>query len=249
MSSPVNSFGKLYGLGLGPGDPELLTLKAHRLLQTVPVIAYPCSEEGISVARSIVAPWILPHQIEIPMPLPFRVQQSAAPGYDRAATVLRGYLQRGQDVAVLCEGEPMLYGSFMYLLNRLGGEFTTEIVPGISSTLASGAIAGRPLTYGNDVLSIFPATLPAETLRHQLMRADAAIILKLGRHFRKVDALLRDLGLRDRALYLERVSQPQQQILPLSRVNPDQVPYWSLILLPSDRAPRASGDAAPDGQD
>lgn len=234
--------GKLYGLGLGPGDPELLTLKAYRLLKTVPVIAYPCSEDGNSVARSIVAQWLRPDQVEVPMPLPFRVGQSAASHYDRAAMRLREHLQRDQDVAILCEGEPMLYGSFMYLLNRLSRDFEAEIVPGISSTLASGAIAGCPLTYGNDILSIFPATLPIEVLRSQLVKIDAAIIIKLGRHFPRIASLLAELGLGDRALYLERVSQPMQRILPLAAVNPAEVPYWSLILIPSDRVPSASGD-------
>lgn len=234
--------GKLYGLGLGPGDPELLTLKALRLLQTVPVIAYPCSEDGTSVARNIVAQWLRSDQVEIPIPLPFRAQESAAPYYDRAALKLRNHLDQGQDVAVLCEGEPMLYGSFMYLLNRLSGHFDIEVIPGISSTLASGAIAGHPLTYGNDILSIFPATLPIEVLRTQLAKIDAAIIIKLGRHFHKISSLLGELGLDDRALYLERISQPMQRILPLAAVNPAEVPYWSLILIPSDRVPSASGD-------
>ncbi|GAB4354814.1 MAG: precorrin-2 C(20)-methyltransferase [Cyanophyceae cyanobacterium] len=237
-----NASGKLYGLGLGPGDPELLTLKAYRLLQTVPVVAYPCSEDGTSVARSIVAQWLRSDQVEIPIPLPFRVQESAAPYYDRAALQLRHYLQQGQDVAVLCEGEPMLYGSFMYLLNRLSGHFKIDVIPGISSTLASGSIAGHPLTYGNDILSIFPATLPVQILKTQLAQIDAAIIIKLGRHFHKIVDLLKELGLSDRALYLERISQPMQRILPLATVNPAEVPYWSLILIPSDRIPLASGD-------
>lgn len=238
----TKTVGKLYGLGLGPGDPELLTLKAYRLLQTVPVVAYPCSEDGISVARGIVAQWLRPDQIEVLIPLPFRVRTSAAPYYDRAAIQLRNHLQMGQDVAILCEGEPMLYGSFMYLLNRLSGEFEIEVIPGISSTLASGAIAGCPLTYGNDIFSIFPATLPIEILRAQLAQVDAAVIIKLGRHFHKISALLDELGLSDRALYLERVSQPTQRILPLAAVNAAEVPYWSLILIPSDRAPLASDD-------
>jgi precorrin-2/cobalt-factor-2 C20-methyltransferase len=238
----TKTVGKLYGLGLGPGDPELLTLKAYRLLQAVPVVAYPCSEDGISVARNIVAQWLRPDQIEVAIPLPFRVKTSAASYYDRAAIQLRNHLQAGQDVAILCEGEPMLYGSFMYLLNRLSGEFEIEVIPGISSTLVSGAVAGCPLTYGNDILSIFPATLPIEKLRTQLARVDAAVIIKLGRHFHKISALLDELGLSDRALYLERVSQPTQRILPLAAVNAAEVPYWSLILIPSDRTPLASGD-------
>lgn len=230
--------GKLYGLGIGPGDPELLTLKAHRILTTVPVIAYPTLENGKVLARAIVADFIRPDQIEIPMPLPFSVERSSQPHYDRAAEKIAEYLVAGQDVAVLCEGEPMLYGSFMYLFQRLAPRFPTEVVPGISSTMASAAMLGAPITFRNDVLSIMPATLDAETLRDRLAVADAAVIIKLGRHFAKVRTLLDELGLLDRALYIERATQPNQRIVPITELDPAEVPYWALILIPSQTQPQ-----------
>lgn len=230
--------GKLYGLGIGPGDPELLTLKAHRILTTVPVIAYPTLESGKVLARAIVADFIQPHQIEIPMPLPFSVERSSQPYYDQAAETIAQHLSAGQDVAVLCEGEPMLYGTFMYIFNRLADRFETEVVPGISSTYASAAMLGAPLTYRNDVLSIMPATLEAEILRDRLAVADAAIIIKLGRHFAKVKAVLEELGLLERALYIERATMPNQRIKPIAEVMPEEVPYWALILVPSQTRPQ-----------
>jgi precorrin-2/cobalt-factor-2 C20-methyltransferase len=232
------SKGRLYGLGVGPGDPELLTLKAHRILTSVPVIAYPTLESGKSLAREIVAEFIRPEQIEIPMSLPFSVERSAQPYYDIAAAKIAEQLHAGQDVAVLCEGEPMLYGSFIYLFNRLAGQFETEVIPGISSTFASAAMLGAPLTYRNDVLSILPATLDAETLRDRLVLADAAIIIKLGRHFTKVRTILKDLGFFSRALYIERATMPHQIIRPIAEVDPAEVPYWALILLPSQTQPQ-----------
>lgn len=191
----MTELGRLYGLGIGPGDPELLTLKAHRILTSVPVIAYPTMENGKVLARAIVADFIQPKQIEIPMPLPFSVERSSQPYYDIAAEKIAEHLTAGRDVAVLCEGEPMLYGTFMYLFQRLSGRFPTEVVPGISSTIASAAMLGAPITFRNDVLSIMPATLEAEILRDRLAVVDAAVIIKLGRHFAKVSQVLDELGL------------------------------------------------------
>jgi precorrin-2/cobalt-factor-2 C20-methyltransferase len=230
--------GRLYGLGIGPGDPELLTLKAYRILTSVPVIAYPTLESGKALARAIVADFIRPEQIELPMPLPFSTERSAQPYYDTAAENIAQHLTKGQDVAVLCEGDPMLYGSFMYMFNRLSGHFHTEVVPGISSTFASASMLGAPLAYGHDVLSIVPATLDAATLRSRLAVADAAIIIKLGRHFAKVRTVLEELGLLKRALYIEHATMPNQKTCPITEIEPSEVPYWAIILIPSQTEPQ-----------
>jgi precorrin-2/cobalt-factor-2 C20-methyltransferase len=229
--------GRLYGLGIGPGDPDLLTLKAHRILISVPIIAYPTQSNGKSLARSIVAEFLRPAQTEIPILLPFDHAQSAQPYYDQSAENIAQYLEAGQDVAILCEGDPMLYGTFMYLFDRLSSRFDTEVIPGISSTLASAASLGTPLVYRNDVLSIIPAPLDQETLRDRLAAADAAIIIKLGRHFAKVRNILAELGLLSQALYIERATLPNQQTYPIIEVDPAQVPYWALIVVPSQTQP------------
>jgi precorrin-2/cobalt-factor-2 C20-methyltransferase len=234
----MNKLGKLYGLGIGPGDPELLTLKAHRILTTVPVIAYPTLESGKVLARAIVSDFIRPEQIEIPMPLPFSVERSSQPHYDIAAENIAEQLNLGRDVAVLCVGDPMLYGTFMYIFNRLCDRFSIEVVPGISSVMASAAMLGVPITYRNDVFSIMPATLEAEILRDRLVFIDAAAIIKLGRHFAKVRDILDELGLLERALYIERATLPNQQIIPITEIDPEAATYWSLILIPSKTKPQ-----------
>ncbi len=124
--------GRLYGIGIGPGDPELLTMKAFRVLRSSAVVAYPMSDSGRKLARSIVAEYLRPEQIEVPMYFPFKLEESAQPYYDKAAETLAEHLHAGRDVVVLCEGDPFFYGSFMYLYNRLSDQFQTEVIPGVS---------------------------------------------------------------------------------------------------------------------
>jgi precorrin-2/cobalt-factor-2 C20-methyltransferase len=126
----------------------------------------------------------------------------------------------------------------MYIFNRLCDRFSIEVVPGISSVMASAAMLGVPITYRNDVFSIMPATLEAEILRDRLVFIDAAAIIKLGRHFAKVRNILDELGLLERALYIERATLPNQQIIPITEIDPEAVTYWSLILIPSKTKPQ-----------
>ena len=228
--------GRLYGIGIGPGDPELLTIKALRILQASPVVAYPISDKKQPLARSIIAPY-LTGQIEVPMFLPFKLEESAQPYYDSAAEKLAEYLNAGQDVVVLCEGDPFFYGSFMYIYTRLSPQFYVEVVPGVSSIMASASALGAPLTYRNDVFIVLSSILSAEVLTEKLAVADAAVIIKLGKHFRKVYGVLKDLGLAERAKYIERATTSNQVIMPLEKVDPDTVPYFSLILIPSQWQP------------
>jgi precorrin-2/cobalt-factor-2 C20-methyltransferase len=234
MNQPV---GRLYGLGLGSGDPELLTLKAHRLLTAAPVVAYPVSDGGKSLSRSIVAGYLRADQIEVPLWYPFKLEQSSQPYYDEAALKLTEYLNAGQDVVVLCEGDPFFYGTFMYLFNRLSHQYPTEVVPGVSSVMASASMLETPLTYRNDVFMVLPGTLSAEILAERLAIADAAVIIKLGRNFAKAYGVLEQLGLLDRAHYIERATMPGQKIVPIRDVNPDEVPYFALISIPSQWQP------------
>jgi precorrin-2/cobalt-factor-2 C20-methyltransferase len=228
--------GKLYGLGLGPGDPELLTLKAYRILQAAPVVAYPASPDGRCISRSIVAEYLKPDQIEIPMVLPFKLELSSQPYYDKMAEDLAEHLSAGRDVAVLCEGDPFFFGTFMYTFNRLSHRFPTEVVPGVSSVMASAGMLGSPLTYRNDVFMALMGTLPAEVIADRLRGADAAVIMKLGHNFTKVCDVLKEVGLFDRALYIERATSSRQNIVPIQEVDPNQVPYFAMIVIPSQWA-------------
>jgi len=224
--------GTLYGLGIGPGDPDLLTLKAHRLLQSVPVIAYPAPERGDSLARRIVAPHLPEGRTEIAIRMPLvEARFPAQEVYDRAVAELGVQLEAGRDVAVLCEGDPFFYGSFMYLFGRMAERFTVEVVPGVSSLTACAAVLGAPLAARNDVLVVLPGPLDAETLRARLAQAEAAAIVKLGRHFPKVRSMLEELGLAESARYVEHATMTEQRILPLAEVDAAAVPYFSMILV------------------
>ncbi|PMB50906.1 precorrin-2 C(20)-methyltransferase [Fischerella thermalis CCMEE 5201] len=226
--------GRLYGVGVGPGDPELLTLKALRLLRTCPVVAYQSAEDKESVARGIVAEYLPGNQIEVKYHLPRALDPyEAQPIYDQVVTPIAEHLAAGRDVVVLCEGDPLFYGSFMYVFTRLSDQFETEVVPGVSSPMGCASALSVPLSYRDDVFSVLPATLPAETLKAQLLNADAAAIIKLRRHFAKVRDVLHHLGLASRARYIERGTMINQKIISLDEVDPEQVPYFSMILVPS----------------
>ncbi|MBE9030211.1 precorrin-2 C(20)-methyltransferase [filamentous cyanobacterium LEGE 11480] len=226
--------GTLYGIGLGPGDPELLTLKGYRILQSVPIVAYPKSPDGRCISRSIVADYLKPEQTEIGMDFPFKLAESSQPKYDYWAGVLAEHLAAGQDIAVLCEGDPFFFGTFMYLFNRLSPQFPTEIIPGVSSVMASASMLRTPLTYRNDVFTVLSGILPAEKLTKQLQHTDAAVVMKLGRNFEKVRNVLKDVGLIDRALFVERATTDRQRIVPILEVDPAEVPYFSIIVIPSE---------------
>jgi precorrin-2/cobalt-factor-2 C20-methyltransferase len=224
--------GTLYGLGVGPGDPELITLKALRLLRSAPVIAYPAPEHGDSLARSIIAGHLPGGQTEIAIRMPMLVERFPAQEiYDRAAVEIGAHLEAGRDVAVLCEGDPFFYGSFMYLFGRMAERFPVQVVPGVSSLTACAATSGAALVARNDVLTVIPGPLPPERLRELLARTDAAAIMKLGRHFTKVRDVLNELGFSAHARYVERATMSNQRLLPLDEVDPDTVPYFSMILV------------------
>ncbi|MEM7172128.1 MAG: precorrin-2 C(20)-methyltransferase [Pseudomonadota bacterium] len=224
--------GRLFGLGIGPGDPDLITLKALRLLQAAPVLAYPAPETGESLARTIVAPHLSGHQTEIPIRMPMVVSRFPAQEvYDWAAEALGEHLQAGRDVAVLCEGDPFFYGSFMYLFGRMAENFAVEVVPGVSSLTACAATLGAPLAARNDVLTVLPAPLSEEILRARLTASEAVAIIKVGRHFEKVRRVLGELDLIDQARYVERATMENQKIMPLADVATAEVPYFSMILV------------------
>lgn len=224
--------GMLYGLGLGPGDPELLTLKAHRILISVPVIAWPAPDAGASFARSIAAPHLPGGQTEIAIRVPMRTERFPARDvYDKAAAEISAELDAGRDVAVLCEGDPFFYGSFMYLFERLAGLYKTEVVPGVSSMMAAASAIGRPLAARNDVLAVLPGPLDDAELTNRITTSDALAIIKIGRHFKRLRALIEKLNLLPHAIYVERVSLGAERLMPLADVPGDTAPYFSMILI------------------
>ena len=222
----------LYGVGVGPGDIELLTLKAVRLLQEAKVIAYPMAGDADSLARSIVAPLIPEGVVEVPIAFP--ISDGAAPpssAYDDGAARLRAHLEGGRDVVFLCEGDPFFYGSFMYLHQRLASDYRTVVVPGVSSVMACAAALGRPLAARRDVLKVLPALLPENRLRDELGSAEAAAIIKVGRSFAKVRNILRELGLEHQAALIENATRGDERIYRLADFPDDHVAYFSTILV------------------
>ena len=228
----MSQSGTLYGIGLGPGDPELLTLKALRLLRAAPVVAYPAPDDGASFARAIVAQFLSPTQREIVIRVPMVPERFPAQAvYDAAAAEIAAVLSGGSDVAALCQGDPFFYGSFMYLFARLAGRFPVEIVPGVSSLAACAAASRLPLVGRSETLIVIPATLAEAELERRLAGVEAAAIIKLGRHFAKVRRVLDRLGLAERAHYVERASLPNQRVALLAEIDAASVPYFAMLLI------------------
>ena len=247
--TPVSEQGRLYGIGVGPGDPELLTLKARRLIESVDVVAFPRARRGPSIALGIAEAHLRDDQVKLAMTYPVTTETTAHPGgyeaalsefYDSWAATLAGHLDAGRDVAILCEGDPMFYGSYIYLHERLAPRYRTEVVPGVTSFSAAAASAGLPLARRDEVLTILPGTLPADALATLLSTSDAAVVIKLGRNFSKVRDAARRAEVDGRAVFVERASSLDEQRAALGDVNEDTVRYMSLVLVPG----RADGAAA-----
>lgn len=222
--------GTLWGIGVGPGDPELLTAKAIRLLGQLPVLAWPAPLDGEGMARTIAAAYIPAGKTEIAIRLSFRPERDDTDhAYDLAAAAIARHLEQGRDVGVLCEGDPLFFGSFVYLLNRLRGQFAARVVPGVSSPMAASAAALRPLSLLDDAVAIIPATRADAQIRAMLEPAEAAVIMKVGRHLPRLKALLSRLGLLDHAVAVERASLPEQRVVPLAQV--ETLSYFSVILV------------------
>ena len=223
--------GILYGVGLGPGDPDLMTLKADRLIRQAKVIAYPAPDTGNSFARAIAAGSISETAEEIPIVIPMRTARFPAQGvYDAAATKIADRLGAGTDVVVLCEGDPFFYGSFMYLHGRLSDRFMCQVVPGVTSLTTCAAQAGQPICARNETLTVLPGPLPEAELTERLSGGGAFALMKVGRHLPKLRRIIQALGMIDRATFVAHASLPEQQVLPLSEA-PEAAPYFSMILI------------------
>ena len=220
----MDGAGKLFGLGVGPGDPELLTVKAARLLRAAPVVAWFARSGRRGHARRIADGYLAPDAEELRFTYPYTTEipkrsdayrEAMASFYDDAANRIAVMLDEGRDVALLCEGDPLFYGSFMYVHDRLAARYETEIVPGVTAMAACWSRAGLPMTRGDDCLSVLAGTLDEDTLAGRLQSADAAVIMKVGRHLRKIRQALDRAGLSERAVYVENGSTPDERIMRL----------------------------------
>jgi precorrin-2 C20-methyltransferase/precorrin-3B C17-methyltransferase len=234
--------GKLYGVGLGTGDPKLMTLRAVECIQAADVVAYHSARHGRSNARRIAEAHLREDHIEEHLVYPLTTETTDHPGgyrgaieefYSDAAARLAEHLDAGRSVAILSEGDPLIYSSYQHMHKRLAHRYETETVPGVSSISASVAALGVPLTEDREVLTVLPGTLPTEELAARLASTDSAVILKMGRTFGSIREALETAGRLDDAWYVERATMPEQRVERLAEVDPDSVPYFSMAVLPS----------------
>ncbi|MCW2522859.1 MAG: putative precorrin methylase [Frankiales bacterium] len=244
QQSPTGK-GRLFGVGLGPGDPELVTVKAVRLIGEADVIAYHSARHGRSIARGIAEPYLRGDQLEEQLVYPVTTETTSHPGgyagamddfYAEAAARLAAHLDAGRDVALLAEGDPLFFSSYMHMHKRLAARFETFIVAGVTSVSAASAAAGRPLVEANEVLTVLPGTLPASELAEWLARTDAAAIMKVSRGFAGIQTALDKAGRLADATYVERASTHRERVQPASDVDPETVPYMGIVIVPGPLA-------------
>ncbi|MGW5311885.1 precorrin-3B C(17)-methyltransferase [Nocardia thailandica] len=235
------STGKLWGIGLGPGDPELVTVKAARLIGEADVIAFHSARHGRSISRAIAAPYLRAGQLEEHLVYPVTTETTDHPGgyqgaidefYAHAAERLAAHLAAGRSVALLAAGDPLFYSSYMHMHRRLADRFEAEIVPGITSVSAASAALGTPLVEGEQVLTVLPGTMDPAELAERLRTTQAAAIMKLGRTYPGVRRALAESGRLDGAYYVERASSSRERVLPAAEVDDADVPYFSIVVVP-----------------
>lgn len=235
------SRGTVFGVGVGPGDPELLTVKAARVLRATRVVAYFAKRGKTGNAFITAEQYLHPEAERMPLSYPYTVEispnhpdyiGSMRAFYDESAQRIAARLAQGLDVAVLCEGDPLFYGSYMYLHDRLSARESCRVIPGITSFAGCAAGAGIALVSTDRNFSIIPGTLPEAELEAKLRGSDAAAIIKLGRHFGKVRRVLERLGRSLNAMYFERGTTPQERAMRLADKQDDVAPYFALVLVP-----------------
>ena len=245
----MSAAGKLIGVGVGPGDPELVTLKAARMLRTADVVAFFAKAGHSSHARTIAAPHLRAGVAELPLSYPVTTElpscsaayrDALAAFYDGAAEKVEAHLRDGRAVVVLSEGDPLFYGSYMHLHVRLAARYPAEIVAGVSGMAGCWSAAALPMVQGDDVFTVLPATLPETELARRLADADAAVVMKVGRHLPKLRRALASSGRLPRAIYVERGTMADEKMIPLSAKLDDEAPYFAVVLVPGwERRPGA----------
>ncbi|MFE9330603.1 precorrin-2 C(20)-methyltransferase [Streptomyces sp. NPDC006925] len=234
--------GRLIGVGLGPGDPSLMTVRAVEAIAEADVVAYHSARHGRSIARSIAERHLRADHMEEALVYPVTTESTDHPGgyrgaledfYAEASARLAAHLDAGRTVAVLAEGDPFFYGSYMHMHKRLAHRYPTEVVPGVTSVSAAAARLGTPLSEAEEALTVLPGTLPEEELTARLASSDAVAVMKLGRTFPKVRRALERSGRLAEARYVERATMQGERTGRVADVDPESVPYFSVAVLPS----------------
>jgi precorrin-2/cobalt-factor-2 C20-methyltransferase len=238
----VSAPGRLIGVGVGPGDPELLTLKAIRALEEADVVAHFAKAGNVSNARRTAVRFLRPGVSELPLLYPLTSPKSApeyaariAAFFDSSALAVAEHLQAGRQVAVLSEGDPLFFGSYMHLHLRLSGRFPTQVIPGVTAMSGCWSAAGLPIAQGDDVLSVLPATLEPAELARRFRQNEPAVVMKLGRHLPKVRQALLETDRLASAVYVERGTMQEERLMPLSQKTDDASPYFAIVLVAGAR--------------
>jgi precorrin-2/cobalt-factor-2 C20-methyltransferase len=243
----MSALGTFHVVGLGPGDPELMTVKAARVIAAAPVVAFFAKRGRTGHARTIAAAHICKAAEELRFEYPFttevalddpRYREEIVAFYDGCAAVLGERLGTGRDAVLLCEGDPFFYGSSMYIFDRLSPVFPSEIVPGVSAMSGCWTRARLPIAHGDDVLTVLPGTLDEDHLAERLRGADAAVIMKIGRNLPKIRTALTRAGLDRRAIYVERGTMAGERIVPVCELDGSPAPYFSIVLVPGRQRAR-----------
>ena len=233
--------GRLIGIGVGPGDPELMTLKATRALGEADLVVHFAKAGNASYARTIaaghlkqgVAEFALLYPVTMELPRSGADYRAAIRNfYDAAAATVAGHLDAGRTVAVICEGDPLFYGSYMHLHVRLAARYPTQVIAGVTGMSGCWSAVGAPMAQGDDVLMVLPATLPEPELERRLADADAAVVMKLGRHLAKIRRVIARTGRLDQAIYVERGSHNGAVTMRLADKADDDAPYFAIVLVP-----------------
>ena len=233
--------GTLYGIGVGPGHARYLTLRAAGLIRSVDLLASFAKAGHESQSRTVAAPLIATGRDELRLAYPVTTEvpvtdasysRRIAAFYAESCGVIAAALRQGRSVGVLSEGDPFFYGSFMHLWRRLAGEFPVEVVPGVTGMSGAWTRAGAPITWGDDILTVLPATLDEAVLAARLAQTDAAVVLKLGRHLAKVRRAMSAAGCIERAIYVERATMPGERVISLAEFRGQCAPYFSMVIVP-----------------
>ena len=233
--------GILSGISVGTGDPELITLKGLRLLQTVPVVAFPAGVgDKLGMAEQIIAPWLTAAQHRLPLRFPYvQDEQVLSQAWQEAAENVWLYLAQGQDVAFACEGDVSFYSTFTYLAQTLQNrhpEAVVQIVPGVCSPSAAAAALGLPLTVRSQRLAILPALYGVEELEAVLRWADVVVLMKVRSVYEQVWAVLKQHDLLEHSWIVERATLPNQAIYSLRDRPGLKLSYFSILLVQVERS-------------
>jgi precorrin-2/cobalt-factor-2 C20-methyltransferase len=234
------SLGRLVGVGVGPGDPDLLTLKAVQALQSADVVAHFAKAGSASHARTIATRFIRKDLTELALLYPITTEKPVAdPGYqsviqgffDEAASAVAAHLEAGRTVAVLSEGDPLFFGSYMHLHVRLMKRFPTEVIPGVTGMSGCWSAAGLPIVQGDDVLTVLPGTLDEAELTRRFRQNDPTVVMKVGRNLAKLRRALIAADRLAHAIYVERGTMANEKLMPLIQKHDDSAPYFAILLV------------------